>query len=69
MPLKNFINSIPGALQGAKIVAIQRFDVLRKDIAVTVYSIFVFLLLLLTIPLVNAILVAIAKGFIQPSYL
>jgi hypothetical protein len=61
MPLKNFINSIPGALQGAKTVAIQSFDVLRKDIAVTVYSIFVFLLLLLTIPLVNAILVAIAK--------
>jgi hypothetical protein len=62
MLLKNLINSIPSALQGAKIVSIQGFDVLRKDIAVTVYSIFVFLLLLLTIPLVNAILLTIAKG-------
>jgi hypothetical protein len=62
MHLKKFIISIPGAVQGAKGVATQGFDVLRKDIAVTVYSVFVFLLLLLSIPLVNAILIAIANS-------
>ena len=43
-------------------MAIQGLDVLRKDLAVTVYSVFVFLLVLLTIPLINTILLAAANG-------
>jgi hypothetical protein len=69
MSFKNFVDSIPGAVQGARRVAIQGLDVLRKDIAVTVYSVFVFLLLLLSIPLVNAILLAIANSLAnQPIF-
>jgi hypothetical protein len=62
MPFKNFLESIPDAVRGAKLVAVQGLDVLRKDIAVTIYSVFVFLLLLITIPLINAILLAIANS-------
>jgi len=62
MFLKSFINSVPGAVRGARLVAIQGLDVLRKDLAVTVYSVFVFLLVLLTIPLINTILLAAANG-------
>jgi hypothetical protein len=62
MPYKNFIMSIPDAVRGARGVAIQGFDVLRKDLAVTVYSVFVFLLVLLTIPTINTILLAAANG-------
>jgi hypothetical protein len=67
MSLKSFVSSIPSAVHGAKRVAIQGLDVLRKDIAVTVYSVFVFLLLLLTIPLINTILLAIANGLANES--
>jgi hypothetical protein len=67
MSLTNIAKSIPGAVHGAKKVADQGFEVLRKDIAVTVYSIFVFLLLLLTIPLVNTILLAIANSIANQS--
>jgi hypothetical protein len=67
MSLTNIAKSIPGAVHGAKQVADQGFEVLRKDIAVTVYSIFVFLLLLLTIPLVNTILLAIANSIANQS--
>jgi uncharacterized Tic20 family protein len=63
MSLKSIVESIPGAVHGARRVAVQGLEVLKKDIAVTVYSVFVFLLLLLTIPLVNSILLAIANGF------
>jgi hypothetical protein len=69
MPFSNFLNSAPDLINGARKVAIQGLDVLRKDIAVTVYSVFVFLLLLLTIPLVNAILLAIANSLAnQPIF-
>jgi hypothetical protein len=67
MSFKSFINSIPGAIHGARGVALQGLEVLRKDIAVTVYSVFVFLLLLLTIPLINTILLAIANSLANES--
>jgi uncharacterized Tic20 family protein len=67
MSLKSIVESIPGAVHGARRVAVQGLEVLKKDIAVTVYSVFVFLLLLLTIPLVNSILLAIANGFANQS--
>jgi hypothetical protein len=65
--LKNFIEAIPGATKGAKNVTIQGLDVLRKDLAVTVYSVFVFVLLLITIPLINTILLAIANNLANQS--
>jgi hypothetical protein len=67
MLLKNFVVSIPDAIHGAKGVAVQGFDVLRKDLAVTVYSLFVFLLVLLTIPTINTILLAAANGMANES--
>jgi hypothetical protein len=67
MSFKNFVSSVPGAIQGARSVAIQGLAVLRKDMAVTVYSVFVFLLLLITIPLINTILLEIANGMANES--
>jgi hypothetical protein len=67
MHLRNFVYAIPGAVKGAKSIAIQGMDVMRKDLAVTVYSVFVFILLLITIPLINTILLAIANGLADQS--
>jgi hypothetical protein len=62
MSFKSFIESIPSAVHGASRVSVQGFEVLRKDLAVTVYSVFVFLLLLLAIPVINTILLAAANS-------
>jgi hypothetical protein len=67
MSFKDFISSIPGAMHSARNVAMQGFGILRKDIAVTIYSVFVFLLLLITIPLINTVLIAIANGLANES--
>jgi phage-related holin len=50
------------AVLEAQQVAEQGIKILRKDIAVTVYALFVFLLVLMTIPLVNGLLLAAANG-------
>jgi hypothetical protein len=65
----SFVSSAARSLHNAKYVAVQGLHVLRKDIAVTVYAVFVFLLLLLIIPLINTILLAVANGFAdQPIF-
>jgi hypothetical protein len=65
----SFVSSAARSLHNAKYVAAQGLHVLRKDIAVTVYAVFVFLLLLLIIPLINTILLAVANGFAdQPIF-
>jgi hypothetical protein len=62
MLISGFTRSALDAVRGAKVVAMQGLKVMRGDLAVTIYSLFAFLLVLLTIPLVNAILLAIANA-------
>jgi hypothetical protein len=58
----SFMHACAQALLEAQQVAEQGIKILRKDIAVTVYALFVFLLVLMTIPLVNGLLLAAANG-------
>jgi hypothetical protein len=62
MSLNSFVYSAELAVSNARNIAKEGFHVLRKDIAVTVYSLFAFLLVLLTIPLVNALLISVANS-------
>jgi hypothetical protein len=62
MSFNNFINAIVKAVAHAGHTAAQGLEVMRKDIAVSVYSVFVFLLVLLTIPTINTILLTIANS-------
>jgi hypothetical protein len=62
MSFSSFVNSADLAVRKANTIAAEGFQVLRKDVAITVYSLFAFLLVLLTIPLVNAVLLSIANN-------
>jgi hypothetical protein len=67
MPFSNFVRSSFAAIHNARSVALQGLGVLRSDIAIGVYSLFVFLLVLLTIPLINGILLAVANHLANQS--
>jgi hypothetical protein len=67
MSFSNFVHSSFSAMHNAEKVAKQGLRVLREDLAIGVYSLFVFLLLLLTIPLINGLLLAIANRLADQS--
>jgi hypothetical protein len=61
MSFKNFAHSVIDSMHGAKLVMHQALTVLRNDITIAIYPLFVFLLVLITIPLVNGIILAFAN--------
>jgi hypothetical protein len=67
MSFRNFIRSVKDSVSGAKKVMEQGLSVLSSDITIAVYPLFVFLLVLITIPTVNGIILAIANGFANES--
>jgi hypothetical protein len=67
MFLSNFVYSTVIAVRNAKSVAKQGIKVMRGDIAVVVYAVFTFLLVLMTIPLINGLLLALANSLSHES--
>jgi hypothetical protein len=73
MSFRTFVHSSFAAMHNAESVAKQGLRVLKEDLAIGVYSLFVFLLLLLSIPLINALLLAVAnrladQGIFAPEH-
>lgn len=67
MSFSDFEHSANVAVHNAKAVAEQGFKVMRSDIAVVVYAVFVFLLVLMAIPLINGLLLALANSLSHES--
>lgn len=67
MSFSTFAHSTVTAVHNAKAVAEQGFKVMRSDIAVVVYALFAFLLLLMSIPLINGLLLALANSLAHES--
>jgi hypothetical protein len=61
MSFSNFVHTAIDSIHGAKLIMRQGLVVLRNDITIAIYPLFVFLLVLITIPLVNGIILAIAN--------
>lgn len=55
------------AVHNARSIAKQGLKVMRNDVAVVVYAVFVFLLVLMTIPLINGLLLALANSLSHES--
>lgn len=67
MSFSDFVHSSAVAVHNARIIAKQGLKVMRNDVAVVVYAVFVFLLVLMTIPLINSVLLAFANSLSHES--
>jgi hypothetical protein len=67
MPLSKITHSTHEPVIAASYVAKQGLSVLRRDVTIAIYPLFVFLLLLLTIPIVNGLILAIANTLSSES--